>query len=64
MTRCHIRDELDKTTWSSLGHSWPNGSPGLSCVYGEVILHLPMVSCIKASLHHVGEFKLKDILVV
>jgi hypothetical protein len=30
-------------------------------VYGKVILHLPAVSRIKASLHHVGELKLEDI---
>jgi hypothetical protein len=35
-----------------------------SPVYGEVILHLPMVSRIKASLHHVVELKLKDIHIV
>jgi hypothetical protein len=35
-----------------------------SPVYGEVILHLPTVSHIKASLHHVVELKLKDIHVV
>jgi hypothetical protein len=35
-----------------------------SPVYGKVILHLPTVSCIKASLHHVVELKLEDILVV
>jgi hypothetical protein len=33
-------------------------------VYGKVILHLPAVSCIKASLHHVVELKLVDIHVV
>jgi hypothetical protein len=35
-----------------------------SPVYGKVILHLPMVSCIKASLHHVNEMKLEDIHVI
>jgi hypothetical protein len=35
-----------------------------SPVYGKVILHLPAVSHIKASLHHVGELKLEDIHVV
>jgi hypothetical protein len=35
-----------------------------STVYGKVILHLPAVSCIKASLHHMGELKLKDIHVI
>jgi hypothetical protein len=35
-----------------------------SPVYGKVILHLPVVSRIKASLHHVGELKLEDIHVV
>jgi hypothetical protein len=32
-----------------------------SPVYGKVILHLPAVSCIKTTLHHVVELKLKDI---
>jgi hypothetical protein len=35
-----------------------------SLVYGKVILHLPAVSHIKASLHHMVELKLKDIHVV
>jgi hypothetical protein len=35
-----------------------------SPVYGKVILHLLVVSHIKASLHHVVELKLKDIHVV
>jgi hypothetical protein len=35
-----------------------------SIVYGKVILHLPAVSRIMASLHHVGELKLEDIHVV
>jgi hypothetical protein len=35
-----------------------------SPVYGKVILHLPAVSHIKASLHHVVERKLEDIHVV
>jgi hypothetical protein len=35
-----------------------------SPVYGEVLLHLPVVSHIKASLHHVVERKLEDIHVV
>jgi hypothetical protein len=35
-----------------------------STVYGKVTLHLPMVSRIKASLHHVVERKLQDIHVV
>jgi hypothetical protein len=35
-----------------------------SPVYGKVILHLPMISRIKASLHHVVELKLEDIHVV
>jgi ABC-type siderophore export system fused ATPase/permease subunit len=35
-----------------------------SPVYGKVTLHLPTISCIKASLHHVAELKLKDIHVV
>jgi hypothetical protein len=33
-------------------------------VYGKVFLHLPVVSCIKESLHHVVELKLKDIHVI
>jgi hypothetical protein len=33
-------------------------------VYGKVILHLPVVSHTKASLHHVVELKLEDIHVV
>jgi hypothetical protein len=33
-------------------------------VYGKVILHLPTVSRIKASLHHVVELKLKYIHVI
>jgi hypothetical protein len=35
-----------------------------SPVYGKVILHLPAVSRIKASLHHMVELKLEDIHVV
>jgi hypothetical protein len=35
-----------------------------SPVYGKVIFHLPAVSHIKASLHHMVELKLKDIHVV
>jgi hypothetical protein len=35
-----------------------------SPMYGKVILHLPVISRIKASLHHVIELKLKDIHVV
>jgi hypothetical protein len=35
-----------------------------SPVYGKVILHLPVVSCIKASLHHVVELNLEDIHLV
>jgi ABC-type siderophore export system fused ATPase/permease subunit len=35
-----------------------------SPVYGKVILHLPVISRIKASLHHVAELKLEDIHVV
>jgi hypothetical protein len=33
-------------------------------MYVKVILQLPKVSCIKASLHHVVELKLEDIHVV
>jgi hypothetical protein len=32
-----------------------------SLMYGKVILHLPAISRIKASLHHVVELKLEDI---
>jgi hypothetical protein len=32
-----------------------------SLVYGKVILHLPAISNIKASLHHMVELKLEDI---
>jgi hypothetical protein len=35
-----------------------------STVYGKVTLHLPMISRIKASLHHVVELKLEDIHVI
>jgi hypothetical protein len=35
-----------------------------SPMYGKIILHLPIISHIKASLHHVAELKLEDILVV
>jgi hypothetical protein len=35
-----------------------------SPVYGEVILYLPAVPHIKASLHHAVELKLKDIHIV
>jgi hypothetical protein len=35
-----------------------------SPVYGKVIHHLLVISCIKASLHHVAELKLEDIHVV
>jgi hypothetical protein len=35
-----------------------------SPVYGKVTLHLPMISRIKASLHHMVELKLKDIHVI
>jgi hypothetical protein len=35
-----------------------------SPVYGKVILHLPTISRINASLHHVAELKLKDIHVI
>jgi hypothetical protein len=30
-------------------------------VYGKVILHLPAISRMEASLHHVAEWKLEDI---
>jgi hypothetical protein len=35
-----------------------------SPVYGKFILHLPVISRIKASLHHVVELKLEDIQVI
>jgi hypothetical protein len=35
-----------------------------SPVYGKVTLHLPMISLIKASLHHVVERKIEEIHVV
>jgi hypothetical protein len=35
-----------------------------SPMYGKVILHLPTISRIKASLHHVIELKLEDIHVI
>jgi hypothetical protein len=35
-----------------------------SPVYGKVILHLPMISHLKASLHHVVEPKLENIHIV
>jgi hypothetical protein len=35
-----------------------------SPMYGEVTLHLPMISCIKDCLHHVVERRLEDIQVV
>jgi hypothetical protein len=35
-----------------------------SPMYGKVILHLPAISRIKVSLHHVAELKLEDIHVV
>jgi hypothetical protein len=35
-----------------------------SPMYGKVILHLPAISRIKASLHHVAELNLEDIHVV
>jgi hypothetical protein len=33
-------------------------------VYGKVTMHLPAISRIKASLHHVVELKLDDIHVI
>jgi hypothetical protein len=35
-----------------------------SPVYGKIILHLPAISRIKASLHHMAELKLEDIHVI
>jgi hypothetical protein len=35
-----------------------------SPMYGKVILHLPVISQIKASFHHVVELKLEDIYVI
>jgi hypothetical protein len=52
-----------------LGMSWMKMHKAVlvhlnSPIYGKVILHLPTVSCIKASLHHVVELKLEDIHIV
>jgi hypothetical protein len=33
-------------------------------MYGKITLQLPMISRIKASLHHVAELKLEDIHVI
>jgi hypothetical protein len=35
-----------------------------SPMYGKLIFHLPAISHIKASLHHVVELKIENILVV
>jgi hypothetical protein len=35
-----------------------------SPVYGKVTLHLPTISCIKTSLHHVVERKIEEIHIV
>jgi hypothetical protein len=35
-----------------------------SLMYGKVILHLPVISRIKASLHHMVELKVEDIHVI
>jgi hypothetical protein len=35
-----------------------------SPMYGKVILHLPVISRIKASLHHMVELKLEDVHVI
>jgi hypothetical protein len=35
-----------------------------SSAYGKVTLHLPVISCIKASLHHVVEKRIEDIHLV
>jgi hypothetical protein len=35
-----------------------------SPVYGKIILHLPVISSIKACLHHMAELKLEDIHVI
>jgi hypothetical protein len=35
-----------------------------SPMYGKVVLHLPTISHIKASLHHVVELKVKGIHVI
>jgi hypothetical protein len=52
--------ELHKATLGIAGRLNHLDSP----VYGKIILHLPVISRIKASLHHVAELKLEDILVV
>jgi hypothetical protein len=35
-----------------------------SSLYGKVIFHLPVIACIKVSLHHVVKSTLKDIHVI
>jgi hypothetical protein len=52
--------KIDKAVLDIAGQLVHLDSP----VYGKVILQLPAISCIKASLHHVVELKLEDIHVV
>jgi hypothetical protein len=52
--------KMHRTVLDIAGRLVHLGSP----VYGKVILHLPTISHIKTSLHHVVELKLEDIHVV
>jgi hypothetical protein len=52
--------KLHKTVLGIVGQLIHLDSP----VNGKVIFHLPRISRIKASLHHVAEMKLKDIHVI
>jgi hypothetical protein len=52
--------KLHKTVLDIAGRLIHLDSP----VYGKVILYLPAISHIKASLHHVAELKLEDIHVI
>jgi hypothetical protein len=56
-------DELDQSASSSIGLAGRLvhlDSP----MYGKVILHLPVISRIKVSLHHMVELKQEDIHVI
>jgi hypothetical protein len=52
--------KLQKAVLDIAGRSIHLDSP----VYGKITLHLPAISRIKASLHHVAELKLEDIHIV
>jgi ABC-type siderophore export system fused ATPase/permease subunit len=52
--------KMHKTVLDIASHLIHLDSP----VYGKVILHLPAISRIKASLHHVAELKLEDIHII